>query len=95
MLVFGDHGMTSDGDHGGDSPSELEAGLFAYSPSLGLRTRCNLKALAINNNSFFSPSPPSVASNWKFLVSHTVFDLRLSGRNVMSYIVHFLKSQLF
>jgi len=46
LLVFGDHGMTSDGDHGGDSPSELEAGMFAYSPSLGLHT---------------SPSPPSVA----------------------------------
>ena len=46
MLVFGDHGMTTDGDHGGDSASELEAALFAYSPTLGLHP---------------SPSPPSVA----------------------------------
>ena len=43
--MFGDHGMTSDGDHGGDSPSELEAGMFAYSPSLGLHTRCFLNML--------------------------------------------------
>lgn len=32
LLVMGDHGMTSTGDHGGDSPNELHAALFAYSP---------------------------------------------------------------
>jgi phosphatidylinositol glycan class O len=31
LLVLGDHGSTSDGDHGGDSELELEAALFAYS----------------------------------------------------------------
>eukprot|EP00041_Stephanoeca_diplocostata_P035609 m.1261266 g.1261266 ORF g.1261266 m.1261266 type:complete len:1120 (-) comp24731_c0_seq1:243-3602(-) len=31
LLVMGDHGMTSTGDHGGDSPNELHAALFAYS----------------------------------------------------------------
>jgi len=36
LLVFGDHGMTNDGDHGGDSENEVNAGLFAYSPALGL-----------------------------------------------------------
>ena len=37
LLVFGDHGMTSSGDHGGDSDSEVTAGMFVYSPGLGLR----------------------------------------------------------
>ncbi|KAI9564828.1 hypothetical protein GHT06_008569 [Daphnia sinensis] len=32
LLVMGDHGMTRSGDHGGDSPDEINAGLFAYSP---------------------------------------------------------------
>lgn len=31
LLVFGDHGMTTSGDHGGDSPNELHSALFAYS----------------------------------------------------------------
>ena len=38
LLVFGDHGMTSGGDHGGDSPQELNAALFAYSLKLGMTT---------------------------------------------------------
>ena len=33
LFVFGDHGMTRTGDHGGDSQDELEAGLFIYSPT--------------------------------------------------------------
>ncbi|KAJ8041849.1 GPI ethanolamine phosphate transferase 3 [Holothuria leucospilota] len=33
LLVLGDHGMTKTGDHGGDSPEEVGAALFAYSPS--------------------------------------------------------------
>ena len=33
LFVLGDHGMTSSGDHGGDSRDELEAGLFIYSLS--------------------------------------------------------------
>ena len=32
MMVFGDHGMTKSGDHGGDSEDEIHAGLFVYSP---------------------------------------------------------------
>jgi len=31
LFVFGDHGMTRTGDHGGDSLDELEAALFVYS----------------------------------------------------------------
>lgn len=30
-MVFGDHGMTRTGDHGGDSDDEVLAGLFVYS----------------------------------------------------------------
>lgn len=33
LFVMGDHGMTKTGDHGGDSPDELEAALFIYSPA--------------------------------------------------------------
>ena len=33
LFVFGDHGMTSTGDHGGESPDEVGAALFIYSPS--------------------------------------------------------------
>jgi len=46
LLVFGDHGMTQDGDHGGDSDSEINAGLFAYSPKLGLRTSTASQSVA-------------------------------------------------
>lgn len=31
LLVFGDHGMTAGGDHGGDSPNELHSALFIHS----------------------------------------------------------------
>jgi len=34
LFVLGDHGMTSTGDHGGDSADELEAALFVFSPSV-------------------------------------------------------------
>eukprot|EP00117_Sycon_ciliatum_P006883 scpid39012/ scgid10221/ GPI ethanolamine phosphate transferase 3; Phosphatidylinositol-glycan biosynthesis class O protein len=33
LLVFGDHGMTRSGDHGGDSADEVSSALFVYSPS--------------------------------------------------------------
>lgn len=36
LLVFGDHGMTKTGDHGGDSQGEITAALFAYSPGLNM-----------------------------------------------------------
>lgn len=32
LIVIGDHGMTATGDHGGDSPEEVEAAAFFYSP---------------------------------------------------------------
>lgn len=30
LVVFGDHGMTSDGSHGGSSELEMRSALFAY-----------------------------------------------------------------
>ena len=30
LLVFGDHGMTDDGNHGGASDNELRSVLFSY-----------------------------------------------------------------
>ncbi|CAK5090135.1 unnamed protein product [Meloidogyne enterolobii] len=35
LFVFGDHGMTSSGDHGGDSLNELSTALFAYTRPKG------------------------------------------------------------
>lgn len=32
LFVFGDHGMTKTGDHGGDSKEEVDAALFVFSP---------------------------------------------------------------
>lgn len=37
FLVMGDHGMTRSGDHGGDSPDEVNAGFFAYSPGWNIK----------------------------------------------------------
>ncbi|XP_037349010.1 GPI ethanolamine phosphate transferase 3 isoform X1 [Talpa occidentalis] len=33
LVVIGDHGMTMNGDHGGDSELEISAALFLYSPT--------------------------------------------------------------
>ncbi|XP_014472092.1 PREDICTED: GPI ethanolamine phosphate transferase 3 [Dinoponera quadriceps] len=44
LFVVGDHGMTETGDHGGDSPSEIEAAMFVYS------TTPLLKGFAINGS---------------------------------------------
>ena len=32
VFVFGDHGMTSSGDHGGETSLETDAALLIYSP---------------------------------------------------------------
>lgn len=34
LIVFGDHGMTQDGNHGGGSELELRTVLFAYQKEL-------------------------------------------------------------
>ena len=39
ILAFGDHGMTTTGDHGGDSHDETDAALFAYSPKVEFREK--------------------------------------------------------
>ena len=31
LIIFGDHGMTDEGDHGGDTPREISTVLFTYS----------------------------------------------------------------
>jgi len=43
LLVFGDHGMTQTGDHGGDSTDELRAGLLVYSPDLHFKSSISTK----------------------------------------------------
>jgi len=47
LVVFGDHGMTHTGDHGGDSRNETEAGLVFLS---------KLKKQKQSNHPFFCPS---------------------------------------
>jgi|EP01047_Picozoa_sp_COSAG01_P069637 hypothetical protein len=32
VFAMGDHGMTTGGDHGGETSLEVDAALFAYSP---------------------------------------------------------------
>ena len=32
VFVFGDHGMTATGDHGGETPLETDSALLVYSP---------------------------------------------------------------
>ena len=32
VFVFGDHGMTPTGDHGGETPLETDAALLVYTP---------------------------------------------------------------
>lgn len=44
LFVVGDHGMTETGDHGGESPNEIEAAMFVYS------TTPLLKGFAINGS---------------------------------------------
>ncbi|XP_024870490.1 GPI ethanolamine phosphate transferase 3 [Temnothorax curvispinosus] len=44
LFVVGDHGMTETGDHGGDSPNEVEAAMFVYS------TTPLLKGFAIDDD---------------------------------------------
>jgi phosphatidylinositol glycan class O len=45
LLVFGDHGMTNDGNHGGATQEELRSVLFAYSKS-GFPMKQKIQALA-------------------------------------------------
>ncbi|KAG7194995.1 mannose-ethanolamine phosphotransferase gpi13 [Scheffersomyces spartinae] len=41
LIVFGDHGMDSTGNHGGDSKDELEAALFMYSKQQKFNKKSN------------------------------------------------------
>uniref|UniRef100_A0A6B2ED15 Putative glycosylphosphatidylinositol anchor synthesis protein n=1 Tax=Phlebotomus kandelakii TaxID=1109342 RepID=A0A6B2ED15_9DIPT len=45
LIVVGDHGMTSTGDHGGSSPDELTSLIFAYSKGNDLITRGNVSSM--------------------------------------------------
>lgn len=45
ILAFGDHGMTTTGDHGGDSHDETDAALFAYSPKVEFREKITQKSV--------------------------------------------------
>ncbi len=40
LVVAGDHGMTPDGDHGGETAAETSAALFLFSAGYGARRAC-------------------------------------------------------
>ncbi|XP_011872459.1 PREDICTED: GPI ethanolamine phosphate transferase 3 isoform X2 [Vollenhovia emeryi] len=56
LFVVGDHGMTETGDHGGDSPNEVEAAMFVYS------TTPLLKGFAVNDSVNQIDLVPTLAS---------------------------------
>ena len=51
LAVFGDHGMTSHGDHGGSTEAEIASSLFLYSGGPPLRT------IQYNRNGKAKPFP--------------------------------------
>ncbi|OUC46081.1 hypothetical protein D917_01682 [Trichinella nativa] len=54
LFVFGDHGMTQNGDHGGDSEEELSAALFAYSPQrLHFEKEVRIRVFCFSKNDHF------------------------------------------
>ncbi|KAJ2451125.1 mannose-ethanolamine phosphotransferase gpi13 [Coemansia sp. RSA 2336] len=50
LYVFGDHGMDPKGDHGGDSPREIDAGLWIYSNKKWLSKKGNERAKRVLEN---------------------------------------------
>lgn len=48
LLVFGDHGMTRTGDHGGDSEDEIYSALFIYNPMLHNKNILNNEDSVVN-----------------------------------------------
>ncbi|KAF9578091.1 mannose-ethanolamine phosphotransferase gpi13, partial [Lunasporangiospora selenospora] len=49
VVIMGDHGMSSSGDHGGDSDNEVEAGIVMYSKSKRLVNRELMKRLDLGD----------------------------------------------
>ncbi|PVU99162.1 hypothetical protein BB560_005550, partial [Smittium megazygosporum] len=52
LYVFGDHGMNSKGDHGGDSDEELDAALFVYSSTPIFSDKSNSRLKKVYKLSF-------------------------------------------
>lgn len=52
LVVLGDHGMTDNGDHGGESEKETDAALFLYSPSPLFRSPPSAVRLLLRSSSF-------------------------------------------
>ena len=67
LFVFGDHGMTRTGDHGGDSEDELTAGLFVYSPA---QITASSPPSPVSRSLFTASSPPSPVSRSPVSYTH-------------------------
>ena len=65
LFVFGDHGMTDSGEHGGASPEETDSGLFIYSPKPIFPVQCvsSSNGGSGNSNSSSSSNSSSACGN--------------------------------
>ena len=82
LAVFGDHGMTAHGDHGGSTEEEIASSLFLYSGGPPIRT------IQYNRNEkakpfpYFNISSATIDDTKNFLVS-TVISQMISYRRCL------------
>ncbi|XP_063721448.1 uncharacterized protein LOC134848043 [Symsagittifera roscoffensis] len=71
LVVMGDHGMTSSGDHGGDTQAETEAALFMHSkPTSGLGSghrRGNVRSGGRGEKAKSSTQRDHILINWELV----------------------------
>ena len=91
LFVMGDHGMTDNGDHGGDSDAEVKAGLFVYSQKFNF-TANSYQSDAVEQVDFVPTlslllGSPIPFSNLGKIVPDLFFSISdLDLREVMSYL---------
>lgn len=80
LLVLGDHGMTNEGEHGGASDHEIDAGLFVYShlpifPSLSVEQGSQRYVKRYHKNVWNESNEISGDENQDNVTSNPLFDL--------------------
>ena len=76
LLVLGDHGMTTNGQHGGGSPDETHTALFA----LSMRRLHQQRQDSCSHTSVML-GPFSHCTSWTIASSHLCGPLKLSASN--------------
>ncbi|KAJ0174190.1 hypothetical protein K1T71_010336 [Dendrolimus kikuchii] len=104
LFVVGDHGMTENGDHGGESKAERTAALFAYSPSgfggegpdIALGREIQQTDLAPTMSGALGKPPPAPSLGNlllpvlpKMTVSHTLLHLVNNLKQISQYMVRY------